>query len=114
MEINYKDIGKRVKEERIRQNINQERLAEMANLSLTHMSHVETGNTKVSLPALLSIANALKTPLDTFICDSLACAKELFESELLRHTQDCNENEIRIIADMIMALKDSLRKRDRK
>ena len=104
----------RVKEERLRQGLSQERLAEMANLSLTHMSHVETGNTKVSLPALLCIANSLKVPLDTLICDSLAYAKEVFESELLRYTQDCNDHEIRVITDMIKALKDSLRKRDRK
>jgi transcriptional regulator with XRE-family HTH domain len=85
----------------------------MADLSMTHMSHVETGNTKVSLPALLAIANALKVTLDALVYDSLARAKENFEGELLRHTQDCDEYEIRIITDTIKSLKESLRKRDR-
>lgn len=110
-ELDYKDIGARIKERRLRQKLNQEQLAERANLSLTHMSHIETGNTKLSLPSLHRLAWVLKTPMDTLTCDSNVLAKEVFESELLYHTQDCNETELRIIVDMIIATKASLRKR---
>ena len=61
MQLNYSDIGMRIKAERLRQNMSQERLAEIAELSITHTSHIETGNTKVSLPALVKIANAMGT-----------------------------------------------------
>ena len=111
LELNYKDIGSRIRTERLRHNITQEHLAELADLSITHMSHIETGNTKLSLPALHRIAWALGIPMDTLVCDSIAQAKEIFESELLLYTQDCDETEIRIITDMIKSLKDSLRKR---
>ena len=41
MEINYKDIGIRVKQERINKNITQEKLAEISGVSVTHMSNIE-------------------------------------------------------------------------
>ena len=59
MEINYKDIGVLVKQERINKNITQEKLAELSGVSVTHMSNIENANTKLSLPVLINIANAL-------------------------------------------------------
>jgi transcriptional regulator with XRE-family HTH domain len=114
MELNYKDIGFRIKEERLRQKITQERLAEMATLSMTHMSHIETGNTKLSLPALHKIAWALGVTMDEFACDSVAQAKPIYEGEIFREIKDCDETEIRVITDMIKTLKESLRKRIQK
>lgn len=110
-EIDYKDIGARIREQRLILDLKQERLAEIADLSLTHMSHIETANTKLSLPAFHKLSWALDTSMDQLACDCIPNAKEIFESELLYHTQDCDETEIRIIVDTIKALKASLRKR---
>ena len=38
--------------------ITQEELAEKVDISVTHMSHIETGNTKLSLPVFVDIAAA--------------------------------------------------------
>jgi transcriptional regulator with XRE-family HTH domain len=112
VQLDYSDIGMRIKAERFRQNMSQERLAEFAELSIAHTSHIETGNTKVSLPALVRIANALGTTLDALVCDSIVMARDAFENEITREVMDCNEYEISIIADTIKALKASLRKRN--
>ncbi|MDR1439318.1 MAG: helix-turn-helix domain-containing protein [Clostridiales bacterium] len=114
MDINYKDIGIRIKEARAGQGISQARLAEMAGLGAAHVSHIETGSTKLSLPALLSVANSLGVSADSILCDSLASAHGLFQSELLQYTQDCSEFEIRVIAATVKSLKGSLRKRGRR
>jgi len=111
MELDYKAIGIRIKEERLRQNMSQERLAEKADLSMTHTSHIETGNTKLSLPALHKVAWALGVSMDELACDSIPKAKDIYEGEIFRETEDCDETEIRVIADMIRSLKASLRKR---
>lgn len=111
MELDYKAIGARIKNERSRLEMSQERLAELAGLSITHTSHIETGNTKVSLPALVKIANALGASLDELVCDSILKAKVVFENEITQQTKDCDEYEIRIIADTVKALKETLRKR---
>ena len=59
MEIDYKAIGQRIKIARIKKGITQESVANIINMTPSHMSNVETGKTKVSLPTLIAIANAL-------------------------------------------------------
>lgn len=111
MELNYIEIGKRIRGIRKKRGISQEKLAEMTNLSIVHISHIETANTKLSLPALVSIANALSVTTDAILCDSLECSGEVFRSEIMDLEKDCSEVELRILADMAHALKSSLRKR---
>lgn len=69
--LNYAALGKRIREERMRQGISIEALAHRADISYVHMSHIETDDTKVSLPALVSIANALNVTTDFILYDSL-------------------------------------------
>lgn len=111
MILNYEAIGTRIKDARLNQNMSQERLAELAGLSTTHTSHVENGNTKVSLPSLVKIANALGVSLDELVCDSINKSKAVFEGELAKTIDDCSELEIRVISDMAKALKTSMRER---
>ncbi|MEW9125141.1 MAG: helix-turn-helix transcriptional regulator [Thermotaleaceae bacterium] len=113
MILNYEAIGMRVREARLTQNMSQERLAELAGLSTTHTSHIETGNTKVSLPSLVKLANVLRVTLDELVCDSIIKSKAVFEGELAKTISDCNEVEIRIISDVAKTLKESMRERIR-
>ncbi len=110
LEINYSDIGKRIRSERTKQNITQEKLAEMTYLSIAHISHIETGNTKLSLPTIVKIANALTISVDELLCDSIIKSKEIFENEISDQIKDCTEKEVRIIADIVKATKIAIRK----
>ena len=47
--MDYFEIGARIRARRKALGMSQEQLAEMVNISTTHMSHIETGNTKLSL-----------------------------------------------------------------
>ena len=69
--LDYEAIGKRVREERTRQGISIEALAMRAGISYVHMSHLETNSTKVSLPALVAVVNALNITADMVLCDNL-------------------------------------------
>ena len=54
--MDYTAIGKRIRAKRKQKDLSQEELAEMVNISTVHMSHIETGYTKLSLPVLVDIA----------------------------------------------------------
>ena len=110
MELDYKAIGKRVKIARIKAELKQEQLAERAHLSPTHISNVETGTTKVSLAAIISIANALGVTADDLLCDSVIHAKVQFERDIAELLEDCDPYEIRMVKDMTEALKETLRR----
>lgn len=110
MELDYKAIGKRIKIARIKADLTQERLAELIDISPTHLSNIETGTTRVSLNTIISIANALSVTDDDLLCDNIIMAKVQFEKDIALLLEDCDEYEIRIIKDMIGSLKDTLRR----
>ena len=110
MELDYKAIGKRIKIARIKADLTQERLAEMVEISPTHMSNIETGTTRVSLTAIVSLANALSVTVDDLFCDSVVKSKVQFEKDIAGILADCDEYEIRMVKDMAQALKETLRR----
>lgn len=110
MELDYKAIGKRIKIARIKADMTQERLAEVVGLSPTHLSNIETGTTRVSLNAIVSLANALSVTVDDLLCDSVIQSKPQFEQDIATILEDCDEYEIRMVKDMAQALKDTLRR----
>lgn len=110
MELDYKAIGKRIKIARIKADLTQERLAEIVEISPTHMSNIETGTTRVSLTAIVSLANALSVTADDLLCDSVVKCKVQFEKDIAGILADCDEYEIRMVKDMAQALKETLRR----
>ena len=110
MELDYKAIGKRIKIARIKADMKQEHLAEKSGLSPTHVSNVETGTTKVSLSAIVSLANALGVTADDLLCDSVVHARVQFERDIAELLEDCDPYEIRMVKDMTEALIMTLRR----
>lgn len=111
MKINYLEIGKRIRAVRLVKGMTQEKLAELVEVGTTHISHIETGNTIPSMKIFIAIVNALNVSADELLCDNIINSKEVFQHEITQTVTDCDEIEIRIIADMVKALKESLRNR---
>ena len=59
--MNQKIVGKNVKKIRMALDLSQSQVAEKANISAVHLSHIETGNTVMSIGCLLSLCAALST-----------------------------------------------------
>ena len=67
--MDYEKIGMRVCFFRRRMGLSQEQLAELVDISVPHMSHIETGNTKLSLPVFVALADALGVRTDELLHD---------------------------------------------
>ena len=63
-EVDYLRIGQRIKSARLDQGVNQCGLGKLVGCSNNHMSHIEIGQTKVSLSMLLRISYVLKKDLN--------------------------------------------------
>ena len=108
--MNYVKIGEKIRKYRKEKGISQEELAEKVGISVTHMSHIETANTKLSLPVFVSIAEALGLKLDDLLKDkSPECEANVVE-ELTELVLESTEREMRIILDVARATKLSLEK----
>ena len=107
--VDYKELGKRIKGARLAAGLTQEQLAERISLSSGHCAHVERGTTKVSLSALVDIANALNTTPDKLLIDNTYQATPLLLDEAQAVFEDCTSDEIYVILQAAAAIKKSLR-----
>ena len=105
--MNYYKIGQKIRKYRKARGLSQEALAEKVGISVTHMSHIETGNTKLSLSVFVDIARALDVQTDDLISNECS-GRNIAEKELAEILNSCNTNQIRIILDVIKATKISL------
>ena len=68
--MDYYKLGQRIRKYRKAHGLSQEELAEKVAISTTHMSHIEAGNTKLSLPVLVEITAVLEVRTDDLLYDS--------------------------------------------
>lgn len=108
--LNYFEIGQRIRKFRKAGGLSQEELAEKINISTTHMSHIETGNTKLSLPVLTDIALVLGVRTDDLLFDAPRSGRVSATEDILHTLERCSESQLRIIADIIKATKITLDK----
>lgn len=111
MNLDYNAIGIRVREKRIKKKMSQFELANEIGVSSPHISNIERGKTKVSLPTLINIANALDTTLDELVCDNVSEARGVLIKEIADEIENCNAEEVKIVTDVVKALMISLRMR---
>lgn len=113
MELNYKEMGKRIKIARIKADMTQEGLASILGLSPSHMSNIETGTTRISLTALVNIANALSVSVDDLLYDSVIHARPQLERDIQQIVDDCDDYELRVVKEVSQSVLDILRANDK-
>jgi len=110
MELDYNSIGIRIKRYRKEKGLTQLALAELSNLEPSNISHIERGATKLSLPTIVKIANALEVSVDDLLCDSISNSFGSYLKTADEILSDCTHTELKIITDMMITLKNTLRK----
>lgn len=108
--MNYYEIGQRIRKFRKAYNLSQEQLAEKVGISTTHMSHIETGNTKLSLSVFADIASALSVQTDELLYDIPQFNKTVIKQELTEIVDSCSQQDMCILLDVLKTLKSSLEK----
>ena len=108
--MDYIAIGKRIRTQRLRLDLSQEELAEMVGISTVHMSHIETANTKLSLPVLVDLACALGVRTDDLIFDKDTLGKAELLEEITFELQDCSNAQLLALRQILASSKDAIRK----
>ena len=107
--MNYYEIGQQIRKIRKAHGLSQEQLAEQINISNTHMSHIETGNTKLSLPVLVDIAAVLEVRTDDLLNNHSPITGTVL-SEIAAILESCSAQQSKVIADVVKATKLSMDK----
>lgn len=109
--MNYVLLGQKIRAARLSAGLSQEQLAEMVGLTSQHISHAEVATTKISLPALVKIANALHTSVDRLLSDSIHDSKAYLMDDVQAVFSDCDSDEMYVMLEAANAVKKSIRVR---
>ena len=108
--MDYYKIGQNIRKIRKAHSLSQEELAEKVNISTTHMSHIETGNTKLSLPVFVDIAVALEVRTDDLLDNSATATTSSSLEEIASVLERCSVQQAKVITDIVKATKLSMDK----
>jgi transcriptional regulator with XRE-family HTH domain len=111
MEIDYRDMGSRIKKARVRAGLSQEKLAESADVGITHVSHIENGKTIPSVMVLIKIMNRLQISPDELFCGYTDNTQPALIRETAEILKDCSKEELRDINKHIAFVKEMARDR---
>lgn len=108
--MDYYQIGQNIRRFRKKQGLTQEQLAEKINISVPHMSHIETGNTKLSLPVLVDLSAALQVSTDDLLLEEVAVSRTTKYGGILSVLEQCSDVELKILTDVVINTKLTLSK----
>lgn len=89
-EIDYAQLGKKIKTVRCNRGLTQENLAELVGCNTSHISNIENNYTKLSLNVLLAIANALNVSIDYLLSSQLNSSSKILNQEILNKLEKCD------------------------
>lgn len=101
LEIDYTKIGRKIQKLRNMQSLTQAYVAGLADISLSHMSNIETAKTKPSLVTLSRISRMLGCTLDELVFDD----EITLRFKQLKVLGISDEFEIRVFEDFVDSVK---------
>ncbi|MBQ8399028.1 MAG: helix-turn-helix transcriptional regulator [Clostridia bacterium] len=101
MNVDYKLIGKRIKEERKKKGFTQENLAEKLDVTVGYISQVERGITKISLDLLASISSVLGVDPALLITETAVHQDRYMEGEFFQNYSLLSAKEKQLVAGFI-------------
>ncbi len=104
----YKKIGTRIREIRIKNGMSQADLSVKAHISLPHISDIELGKTKMLLATFVRITEALQVSADMLLRPDVPQVNSIYQNEFADVLSDCTPDEIDSILKIVKELKSTL------
>ena len=109
MDTKLKEMGARVREARVKMNLSQTDLAELAQLHPTYISQIENGKANMSIDVFMRLTEALQISADWLLRAEVPSVNTIQNVEINKLLADCSESEVRYIIKLIRELKAALR-----
>lgn len=102
--MDYKQLGYRIREERLKLNLTQEKLAEDIDISPSYMGQLERGERSLSLDTLVNLCRRLGVTVDYLLQDSLTSNREGYINQFVYLMDNRSEEQVKMVIDMIKVL----------
>ena len=97
MSLNYKVIGKHIREVRQRNHLSQAMLSELVDKTPSYISYIESGIKSMSLDTFVLIANALGVSPDRLLMEQVTSTERCASEEITLLLSDCSTYEMLIL-----------------
>ena len=104
MSLDKKFIGRQIRLRRMEQNISQERLSELIDVSPRHMCTIENGKSFPSIETLVKIADILHLDLNEFFNLPEVKDENPLRLEVMQLVQISDEKDLQLIKEIIRAI----------
>ncbi len=94
-------LGKRIREERLKLNLTQEKLAEDVNLSTAYIGQIERGERSLTLDNLIEVSNRLGVTVDYLLCDSVVAENDADYKIWIQLMKDRTEEQRALAINMV-------------
>lgn len=102
------EVGKRIRDLRLKKNMSQADLADKANISLSQVSDIETGKSSMRLTTFIGIVEALQVSADVLLRTDIPEVNNIYKSEFAEVLEDCSPAEIESILKIVKEVKKSM------
>ncbi len=100
MQMVFKHLGQRIREERTKYRLTQEQLAEAAEINESYIGQVERGEKNPSLETVVSIANSLGVTVDFLLQEEVNVEPNNLINELISIAKDKDPDELRLMLNI--------------
>lgn len=107
-QIDWKQIGSRIRAARSSKGMSQANLAVKASVSLPLISNIENGKTRMHLDTFVKIAEALQVSTDQLLRADVPEVKVIYQSELADVLDGCSAGEMEAILNIAREVKSSM------
>ena len=97
MGIDYKIIGERIRNERKKKGLTQEKLSEEIDVTIAFLSRVERGKSRINLNRLAQISTVLDIPIEKLITGTTVTSNNYLDKELYNILSKCTPEKQRLI-----------------
>lgn len=107
--MDYIAFGRELRKLRQQRGLTQEKLAELVDLSVPYISHLERGTKKPSLEVLTRLAESLGVTVDRLLAGNQVTDKAAYYPEVQELLADCSVLERVVLTEIVCAAKRIIR-----
>lgn len=96
-------LGNAIRTARLEHSLSQEQLAEMVEITPTHLKHIESGHRNPSIEVLINLVQILHISLDNIIFHQES-ARIVKQKEISNGLTQCSQAELQILLDLLHSL----------
>ena len=106
MDVNLKEVGARIRQARKERSISQAELAEKLNISVSHMSDIETGRSNFGVDIFMRITEVLQVSADALLRTNVPAGNAVYSAEFEELMKGCSYSEKETMLRVLHIIKD--------